>query len=38
LSAGFDGKVLRAKAGNFITNASIEITAGNHKTFVTEDI
>lgn len=33
-----DGKKLRAAAGRYISDRSIEITNNNHKTFVSEDI
>ena len=38
MESSFDDKKLRAAAGKFINNNSIDITSGNHKTFVTEDI
>jgi thioredoxin-like negative regulator of GroEL len=34
----FDSKVIRARAGRFINDRSIEITHNNHKAFVNEDI
>jgi hypothetical protein len=34
----FEGKILRARAGRFISDRSIEITHNNHKAFVNEDI
>jgi hypothetical protein len=33
-----DAKALRAKAGRYISDRSIEISNNNHKTFVTEDV
>jgi len=33
-----EGKTLRAKAGRYISDRSIEITHNNHKAFVNEDI
>lgn len=34
----FDGKMLRARAGKYIKDHSIEINSNNHKTFVSEDV
>ena len=38
ISAGFDGKTLRKKAGKFISDKSIEVTNNNHQVFVSEDV
>ena len=38
ISAGFDGKTLRNKAGKFISDKSIEVTNNNHQVFVSEDV
>jgi hypothetical protein len=38
INDNFDTKTIKAKAGRFISDRSIEITHNNHKAFVNEDI